>query len=171
MELVTATITTKKFSKSFDKEKGPLCFNCKKWGHVSAQCPNKAENANYSGQWHKREDTGRAIIYQGTIEGKAVPHLHVDSGADRTLIHPSWIPKRAFVGKSQLFRNSWGDIKSLPLAEVQIVVGGKKYTLEVAVTKGLTYNALLVEKEHLSRMYVLFAIIYSLVYYYLVFSC
>ena len=51
--------------------------------------------------------------------------------------------KRAFVGKSQLFQNAWGDIKSLPLAKVQIVVGGKKYTLEVAVTKGLAYNALL----------------------------
>ena len=142
MELVTA-ITTKNSPKVLTKRKGHSASIVRSGGHVSAQCPNKAENANYSGQWHKREDTGRAIIYQGTIEGKAAPRLCVDSGADRTLVHPSWIPKRAFVGKSQLFRNAWGDIKSLPLAEVQIVVGGKKYTLEVAVTKGLAYNALL----------------------------
>jgi len=36
-----------------------------------------------------------------------------------------------------------GMIRSLPLAGVQLAVGGKKYSLEVAVTKGLAYDALL----------------------------
>ena len=134
---------SKKFSKSYDREKGPLCFSCKKWGHISAQCPSKTENANYSGQWQKEEDFRRAIIYKGSIEGKKAPQLRVDSGADRTLVHPKWIPEGAYLGKSQRFRNAWGDIRSLPLAGVQLAVGGKKYSLDVAVTEGLAYDALL----------------------------
>ena len=132
-----------KFSRNFDKNRGPQCFSCKKWGHVSAQCLSKTENANYSGQWQNHEDDGRAIMYEGTIEGKSTPRLRVDSGADRTLVHPKWVPDEAYLGKSQLFRNAWGDVRSLPLAEVQLTVDGKSYSLDVAVTKGLAYDALL----------------------------
>ncbi len=47
----------------------------------------------------------------------------------------SWcIQDGSQIGKSQPFRNVWGDIRSLPLARVQLAVGGKKYSLEVVVT-------------------------------------
>ena len=30
-----------RLAKHFDKEKGQLCFACKKWGHLSSDCPEK----------------------------------------------------------------------------------------------------------------------------------
>ena len=30
-----------KLAKYFDKDKGPLCFNCLKWGHLAAVCPDR----------------------------------------------------------------------------------------------------------------------------------
>ena len=30
-----------RLSKYFDDKKGPLCFQCKNWGHLSAVCPEK----------------------------------------------------------------------------------------------------------------------------------
>ena len=31
----------KDLSKYFDDAKGPLCFNCRKWGHISTACPDR----------------------------------------------------------------------------------------------------------------------------------
>ena len=42
--------------KKWDRERGPKCFNCLKWGHIKARCPEAAETINYGGQDQENGD-------------------------------------------------------------------------------------------------------------------
>ena len=83
------------------------------------------------------------IIYHGTIDGKKALRMRPDSGADRSIVHRRMVPTSALSGKKGFFKSFSGHNSQLDLAEVTIAIAGEQYTVEVAVSDTLQYDALL----------------------------
>ncbi len=69
---------------AFDVIKGPRCFQCNEYGHITKQCPTKV---CLMAQAHQ-QDLERT---QGTINGKRSKDLIIDSGCQMTQVHPKWL--------------------------------------------------------------------------------
>ena len=84
-----------KLVKYFHKDKGPLCFNCQKWGHLAAVCPDRNVIAVST---ENEDNTTLAptffpkLFLVGCIFGKPVRFLP-DCGADHSLINSNVIEK------------------------------------------------------------------------------
>ncbi len=82
-----------KLAKYFDKDKGPLCFNCQKWSHLAAVCPDRNV---FAVSTDNQDNTTLALTFMpklfliGSIFGKPVRFL-LDSGADHSLINSNVI--------------------------------------------------------------------------------
>ena len=78
-----------KLAKYLDKDKGPLCFNCQKWGHLRAVCPDRNVLAVSTDDQENISPTPTfmpKLFLVGSIFGKPVRFL-LDSGADHSLIN------------------------------------------------------------------------------------
>ena len=62
------------------------CFNCRKFGHVSMHCPERA--SYFCG--HSR---GRSVARAGLVEGTAVSDILLDTGCTCTMVRRDLIPE------------------------------------------------------------------------------
>ena len=75
------------------KDKGPLCFNCQKWGHLAAGCPDRNV---FAVSTDNQDNTTLAPTFMptlflvGSIFSKPIRFL-LDSGADHSLINSNVI--------------------------------------------------------------------------------
>ena len=67
-----------KLAKYFDAEKGPMCFNCKKWGHLSNDCPVK--------QLYRVEAKHIKPVYVTGYLNEQPIQILMDSGAEVSVI-------------------------------------------------------------------------------------
>ena len=74
-----------RLAKYFDKEKGPLCFACKKWGHLSSDCPEK--------QVFKIDSTRAQPRYVTGEMQKQHIRVQVDSGSQVSLVWSKLVPQ------------------------------------------------------------------------------
>ena len=115
------------------------CFNCQKKGHFSYDCPSNALLCQEAAM-RPRIETKRA----GTVEGKPVDNLLLDTGCTRTLIRRELVSdEKMLEGRAVPIRCAHGDTVLYPLAMVSITVGGKELEVEAAVSDTLPMDALL----------------------------
>ena len=82
-----------KLAKYFDKDKGPLYFNCQKWGHLAAGCPDRNV---FAVSTDNQDNTTLAPTFMpklflvGSIFSTPIRFL-LDSGADHSLINSNVI--------------------------------------------------------------------------------
>ena len=75
-----------RLSKYFDDKKGPLCFQCKNWGHLSTVCPEK-EVCRVEQSQHPQYTQPRlpSLFAMGKVASMLV-RFFLDSGADLTIV-------------------------------------------------------------------------------------
>ena len=89
------------------------------------------------------EDIPVEYRVQGKVEGKQV-ELLLDTECSKSLIDASLVPQDTIQqGECVSMQCAHGDRRSYPTAIVDVEVGGKMYTLKVAVAESLLRNALL----------------------------
>ena len=74
-----------------------LCFNCRKWGHISAACPDR--DLPYPTHPTSQPTVTRlpSLFTMGTI-GEAPVHFFLDSGADLTVINKQTLNELHYSG-------------------------------------------------------------------------
>ena len=83
-----------------------------------------------------------ALYRSGTIDGKPVKDILLDTGCTRTLVHQKLIPREKTSGEV-IIRCAHGDEVSYPLAQVEIAVGGQVLAVEAGVSRTLPVSVLL----------------------------
>ena len=141
-----------KLAKYFDKGKGPLCFNCQKWGHLAAGCPDRnvfAVSTDNQGNTTLAPTFMPKLFLVGSIFGKPVRFL-LDSGADHSLINSNvteqfkqWnlpVPDPSGSIMTKCFR---GQSMSNLTVVLPCLLSGSEISVNMAVTDNLDHDALL----------------------------
>ena len=82
------------------------CYNCQQKGHLATKCPNRAMYCEQSlGQVEaqKGEKMECPMVCRGSVEGKQVEDILLDTGCSRTLVKSSLVPKEKLL-------NEWVEI-------------------------------------------------------------
>ena len=128
------------------------CFNCHEHGHYSSNCPHNAmfcterrfDGTGQSSLMKKQAVVRPGVVKQGTVEGKAVSNILLDTGCSRTLVHQDLVPRAKFKeGEVVAIRCAHGDTVLYPLAEISLDIGGRLITVEAAVSDTLPMAVLL----------------------------
>lgn len=114
------------------------CFKCGNLGHIAAKC---SKNSGYyvSGMQFtpKVEKSSVEIVCWGKIEDVPVEML-VDTGCSHTLVQRKLVPDRCLVtGHTVALQCAHGDITEYPVAEVDVVLEGRKRRVRVGVSDSL----------------------------------
>ena len=81
----------------------------------------------------------------GTVEGKYVKNILLDTGCSRTLVHWKLVPEEVFLeGKAITVCCALGDTVLYHLAKVHMEVKGKPIEVEAAVSDRLPVGVLFV---------------------------
>ena len=133
---------------AFDAIKGPLCFQCNEYGHIAKQCPTKV---CLMAQAHQ-QDLERT---QETINGKRAKDLIIDSGCQKTQVHPKWLYPGYCRETPIRITCIHGDVRMHETATVDQDVMGKAIRTQVVVNPNLTSHGLigldiLTDREHKS---------------------
>ena len=125
----------------------PYCSKCKRRGHTTSQCRKKALfcNAGRRQSIYKKADLEeQRLLCRGTVEGKTVKDIQLDTGCSRTVVRSDLIDKKKIVdGETITIQCAHGDTVSYPLAEVELQVEGRLITVEAAVSDTLPRSVLL----------------------------
>jgi predicted aspartyl protease len=117
------------------------CFRCQKLGHIAEDCPRNDVHFVYMNELEEGPTDPR-ITRAGTVEGRAVERIILDTGCARTMVRQELIPHAPQVGQVSI-RCAHGDTKIYPLARVRIGNGDVENTIEVAVSSKLPVPVLL----------------------------
>ena len=112
------------------------CFNCRKFGHVSMHCPEKAS-------YFCGNSRGRSVARTGLVEGTSVSDILLDTGCTRTMVRRDLIPEENLPGEAVTVLSAHGDTALYLLARVKIDVEGLKLEVKAAVSESLPVSALL----------------------------
>ena len=94
----------------------PRCYNCHKVGHVASRCPQNA--ATFYGGRSQQADVKRDNSLPrraGYVEGKEVKDVVLDTGAARTLVRDSLVPRNRYLKKFVSVQCVHGDYMRLTL--------------------------------------------------------
>ena len=113
------------------------CFNCRKFGHVSMHCPERAS-------YFCGDSRGRSVARAGLVEGTAVSDILLDTGCTCTMVWRDLIPEENLLpGEAVTVLCAHGDTALYPLARVKIDVEGLKLEVKAAMSESLPVSALL----------------------------
>ena len=128
------------------------CFNCRKKGHYSMNCPHHAMFCTE----RKMEISGRisvkkcpvemkpGVVKSGKVEGETVNDILLDTGCSRTLVHRRFVSQeKAQDGGAVAIRCAHGDTVLYPLATISLEVEGRPIEVEAAVSDTLPMSVLL----------------------------
>ena len=115
------------------------CYQCQQLGHVAARCPNPKP-----GTYYCRDSCSKGEhICWGDVAGNCVA-IVLDTGSSRTVVHERLVPPEKVNHNNQIWlRCAHGDLLSYPTAEIEILINGKTYIVEAAVSLSLPKPILL----------------------------
>ncbi len=122
------------------------CYNCHKKGHYSSNCPKNAmfcteRRVNHHGNSSLEKKQACAqpdVVKRGSVEGRVVDNILLDTGCSRTLVHQSLVPEEKIQeGSAVAIRCAHGDTVLYPLAKISLEVEGQPITVEAAVSNTL----------------------------------
>ena len=120
------------------KESGLICYNCRGRGHTSRQCPSRAM---YCG---RRKGRRLETICRGLVEDVDIDDILLDTGCSRTVVRRELVkPNKLIQGKFVEIQCAHGDTISYPVALVDLLIKGRKITVEAAVSDTLPQSVLL----------------------------
>ncbi len=143
---------------TFDRERGPRCYNCQHFGHIASNCPEpknmpvkiKTEEARLAVR------TGDAMLelISGAVNHKTVRRCVRDTGCTMTHVRAGLVqPGYMNLGDVQV---KWGNgsVQTMPTTKVTIQVGGHDWSIPVIVNPGLQdYDVMLGnDLAHLDRV-------------------
>ena len=77
------------------------CYNCQEMGHIAAKCPSKpalftevGEIVYMNGDVEASQPVDPRITRSGTIEGKTVEDIVLDTGCARTMVRRDLVPQK-----------------------------------------------------------------------------
>ena len=122
------------------RQKGIVCFNCRKPGHLARRCPN---NRTLLGR-ESRVKGNMGLYCKGSVEGRSVTQILLDTGFSRTMVRRQLVPHTKILeGKMVYIKCAHGDTVLYPLAVVDIEVEGIPVHIEAAVVDTLPVEVLL----------------------------
>ena len=73
----------------------PSCYECGKLGHMSIRCPSRAlyGEGRRSFDAEATSEVNDGLYRSGTVDGKPVKDILLDTGCTRTLVHQELIPR------------------------------------------------------------------------------
>ena len=122
------------------------CFNCHQKGHYASNCPSNALfcREKLPGKVGEQTRTGTELTRKGSVEGKAVNNILLDTGCSRTLVHQELVPRSKMLdGEAVAIRCAHGDTVLYPVALLQVVVGTRTMEVRAAVSETLPVDVLL----------------------------
>ena len=128
------------------------CFNCRKRGHYSSNCPQKAMfSSERKVQCGMISEVRRSpfvnrvtVVRPGIVEGEAVGDILVDSGCTRTMVHQKLVPESKIKeGEAVAMQCVHGDTVVYPVAEVTLEMEGQLFEVEAAVSDTLPLSVCL----------------------------
>ena len=134
--------------KYFDIDKGPLCFNCRQWGHIGVNCPSKNILLVNKKATTPAEQTLLKLYMMGQVEGHTTRLL--DSAADHSLINTSFVRQLGTFGRTMLQPTSTvrvkgvhGKIMELPVIKLACHLLGDETQTEMVVSDDICHDDLL----------------------------
>ena len=119
------------------------CYKCGKIGQVTTHCPSRA----LYGEGQTYEKTSRpnseVVCRNGTVEGRYVEDINLDTGCTWTLVHQDLIPRDMDTRGEVIIRCAHRDEVSYPVAEVEITVRDRVMQVEAGVLCTLPVSVLL----------------------------
>ena len=122
-----------RLSKYFDDKKGPLCFQCKNWGHLSAVCPEKVPS----------------LFAMGKVVSMPV-RFFLDSGADLTIVSDGLVHELARNGTQIINPSEDVTIKcvhapftSLPTIHLSCELWDSKFDMKMAISNDISHDVIL----------------------------
>ena len=91
----------------------------------------------------KESQVSGAVYRQGAVEGKSVMDILLDTGCSRMLVREDLVPTRKILEKKVTIRCAHGNTVCYPLAEVELLVGGRRIAVEAGISKTLPASVLL----------------------------
>ena len=122
------------------------CFNCHQKGHYASNCPSNALfcSERLPGKVGEQTRTGTELTRKGSVEGKAVDHILLDTGCSRTLVHQELVQRSKMLdGEAVAIRCAHGDTVLYPVALLQVVVGTRTMEVRAVVSETLPVDVLL----------------------------
>ena len=127
---------------------GPWCYSCGQQGHLANKCPSKP--AMFCGQ---SMDPRPELVCCGTVEGKPIDRILLDTRTATTLVHQDLVPADKICPHTIDIRCAHGDVTCYPMAEVSMRVGGFAFSIHAAVSQRLSVPVLLGrDVPHLTRL-------------------
>lgn len=141
-----------KLARFFDQEKGPLCFQCKQWGHIGAQCPERqilAIDHSDLDQTIRPSHPLPALYAMGSILDTPV-RFFLDSGADRTVVHQHLLEHLTDLGlpvpppSDEATLIGFGaDPSTLPVVSLPCSLLGQLLTIPMVVSGKFSHDVIL----------------------------
>ena len=118
-------------------DKGIKCFNCHRYGHMSMNCPDKAN-------FYCGDRLGRSVVRVGKVEGAVVSDLVLDTGCSGTMVRRDLVLEENLLpGEAVTVLCAHGDALLYLLAYVDMEVEGMQLRMKAAIAKELLVAALL----------------------------
>ena len=122
------------------------CFNCHQKGHYASNCPSNALfcREKLPGKVGEPTRTGTELTRKGSVEGRAVDNILLDTGCSRTLVHQEWVPRDRMLDREAVaIHCAHGDTVLYLVALLQVVVGTRTMEVRAAVSETLPVDVLL----------------------------
>ena len=122
------------------------CFNCHQKGHYVSNCSSNVLfcREKLPGKVGEQTRTGTELTRKGSVEGRAVDNILLDTGCLRTLVHQEWVSRgRMLDGEAVAIRCAHEDTVLYLVALLQVVVGTRTMEVRAAVSETLPVDVLL----------------------------
>ena len=129
-------VKTRPMSKYFDSEKGAMCFNCREWGHMGAQCPKRIARIATGGN-------SRHYVVQGTVGGSPSTNIKLDSGAEHTAVRSDYTKNAEPTDDVVLIESFSGHVTTHSVVRIKLQVGDRTFWTRAAVKAHLKDDVLL----------------------------
>ena len=122
-----------------------ICHGCGEPGHIRPQCPNRERVWNVNCVRSTGNPVSNSnLLVDGFLNGRSVPGMRIDSGADESVVRKDFISEDDYTGET-ITLDSWrgSQVSKHRIALCKIEVDGCSVLAKVAVVDQLEYPALL----------------------------